>query len=631
MFRKNDITDSKYNYLKNMLSDNFEILEDGNSKIIFGYNGTGKTSIYNYLKEKGNINNYMFVDYQQELDGFNEKDKKLIVSPLINSIEEKANSQKAILDELNLKKVLKDSFGITTRTEAASFGEKVGNAQTNSYISINLLEEDLQNFNQKLGVVPLKIFMKHKNLIDQVNDIDEEILNYKKILLKRSYNVVSEYLGEDKSNVCPVCDQRKENIKEYIINKSEELTIAQNNVINNFAEDNIFINLQQLLELKELSNELNEDKFSDYILCNGNSDNLTKYKSNLILYDRLEQEKQDLETEREIGYRHLESVKDIINQDLFDRFDIPEDKIVFDYNSKKIEITMDRKINEYSTGEINLLKFLFKIYEFIGSNKKHLILDDPISSLDIINHYKIAYEIVKASRNKTIIAFTHAVEMLNTINSQHNNLFKFYYIEKINDIKELQEVSANYPDNIITLNNLKNYDTDNILKALIKKENSPDTEVIHKLFHYNGFYNDEEFSISSDDLADKIDNYTILQNISFLENSYNKVIYLASLRVWIEKQLRKLLEANGTTQNVNDFDSKNTLFEKILYIFPNDGNPIINSIPDNLSKNKLMTKKVLLNQGIHYQSQVMPYYFALNISIDDLNKEIRNIKNMFIN
>ena len=88
MFRKSDINDIKYTYLKNMISDNFEILEDGHSKIIFGYNGTCKTSIYKYLKENGNINNYMFLDYHQELDGFNEKDKKLIVSPLINSIEE---------------------------------------------------------------------------------------------------------------------------------------------------------------------------------------------------------------------------------------------------------------------------------------------------------------------------------------------------------------------------------------------------------------------------------------------------------------------------------------------------------------------------------------------------------------
>lgn len=129
----------------------------------------------------------------------------------------------------------------------------------------------------------------------------------------------------------------------------------------------------------------------------------------------------------------------------------------------------------------------------------------------------------------------------------------------------------------------------------------------------------------------KIDNYTPLQNISFLENSYNKVICLASLRVWVEKQLRKLLVENGTEQNINDLDSKNSLFEKILYIFPYGRSPIINGIPNNLSRDKLMTKKVLLNQGIHYQSQVMPYYFALNISIDDLNKEIVSIKNMFTN
>lgn len=631
MFRKSDINDIKYTYLKNMISDNFEILEDGHSKIIFGYNGTCKTSIYKYLKENGNINNYMFLDYHQELDGFNEKDKKLIVSPLINSIEEKNYSQKIILDELNFRKALKDNFEISTKTDAQLFGEKIVTAQTNNHISINLTEIELQNFNQMLGTIPLKIFIKNKSLIEIINNIEEELSNYKNILLKRAYKDVIEYLSEDESNICPICDQPKENVKEYIRNKNEELTIAENNVINSFAKDNIIIDIPQLSQLKSLCNEFCDDKLADYILCNGNLEILRHLKNQLIDYDRLEQEKQELEQERENGYRNLENVKETINQDLHDRFDISNDRIVFDPNNKKIEITMERKINEYSTGEINLLKFLFKIYEFIGSNKQYLILDDPISSLDIINHYKIAYEIVKASHSKTIIAFTHSIEMLNTLNSQHNNFFKFYYIEKINNIKELQEIPSNYPDNIITLDNLRRYDVNNILKALIKKENSPRTDNIHKLFHYNGTYIDPEFGISNENLAEKIDNYTPLQNISFLENSYNKVICLASLRVWVEKQLRKLLVKNGTEQNINDFDSKNSLFEKILYIFPYGRSPIINGIPNNLSRDKLMTKKVLLNQGIHYQSQVMPYYFALNISIDDLNKEIVSIKNMFTN
>ena len=37
----------------------------------------------------------------------------------------------------------------------------------------------------------------------------------------------------------------------------------------------------------------------------------------------------------------------------------------------------------------------------------------------------------------------------------------------------------------------------------------------------------------------------------------------------------------------------------------------------------------MLNQNDHYKSQVQPYYYAMNISLDELVEEIEKVKAMF--
>lgn len=43
-----------------------------------------------------------------------------------------------------------------------------------------------------------------------------------------------------------------------------------------------------------------------------------------------------------------------------------------------------------------------------------------------------------------------------------------------------------------------------------------------------------------------------------------------------------------------------------------------------------MMKKVMLNQDSHYKSQIIPFNFAMNISLDDLIREIAEVKNIFV-
>jgi hypothetical protein len=53
------------------------------------------------------------------------------------------------------------------------------------------------------------------------------------------------------------------------------------------------------------------------------------------------------------------------------------------------------------------------------------------------------------------------------------------------------------------------------------------------------------------------------------------------------------------------------------------------TIPSTLTRDSLMSKKVMLNECIHYDSQVMPFAYASNLSIDNINNEIVEIKKLF--
>ena len=71
-----------------------------------------------------------------------------------------------------------------------------------------------------------------------------------------------------------------------------------------------------------------------------------------------------------------------------------------------------------------------------------------------------------------------------------------------------------------------------------------------------------------------------------------------------------------------------TIGEKIDFLFPREGAPKV-TIPTNLSRESLMSRKVMLNQSVHYQSQVLPFSYAINISMQDLLNEVTELKSLF--
>ena len=58
---------------------------------------------------------------------------------------------------------------------------------------------------------------------------------------------------------------------------------------------------------------------------------------------------------------------------------------------------------------------------------------------------------------------------------------------------------------------------------------------------------------------------------------------------------------------------------------PRIGTPPV-TVPTGLTRDILMSKKVMLNQGVHYYSQIMPFAYAINLSLDMLKDEIQELR-----
>ena len=87
MFRldKNTIaTNTNYSWFANKLSDDFSMDIGDHSKIIFGYNGIGKSTIFKCIKEI-NSDSIEYLDYENK-DDKRLKDNKLEISVNINQI-----------------------------------------------------------------------------------------------------------------------------------------------------------------------------------------------------------------------------------------------------------------------------------------------------------------------------------------------------------------------------------------------------------------------------------------------------------------------------------------------------------------------------------------------------------------
>lgn len=610
----------------------FEIKVGDKIKIILGPNGTGKSSLYKNIKQR--YHDYAFIDYEDVEESVIGKKDNIVIGASIVELTKKVSDKQSLLDSIDIKGNLK-SVGITSAKTAKVISNNLDAIRNKAENAIQQFNDEklacifqMSVDNQEFFRTNAKKFIEAEEIRTQIEELKD---NYRKKFLEEINNFL-----ESTDYLCPVCGHvSDEPIKAIINRKLSEIVEIEDEIVKNYQDSHSDLKPEEILEnvnsIKDIiiENNITIENVENYCLCGGNSDKARLImESKQILMD-INTRIGELEVEKEQFYNNLKLHKENVISTFKLQFSVEETDISFDDTEKIIKIKLPRNVDTYSTGEINLMTFIICILEFVSSDKTILVIDDPLSSYDIPNQYRIIYEIASAKKtDKSILIFTHNVDTINIANSQYNGAFEYEVIEKRKNTLFINPIDFTTSANVLTFDELmKNIDPGylhfNYLKLLSDKDSWSENADEHLIFHYDGSFSKtiDGICYTNDYLVDLIDNFNVdtFQNESYLNNTANKIIYNAAIRAWIEKQFWDNL--NGDTGLVGK-----QFGDKVKYVF--NGNRW-NGSP-NITKEYLMSKKVMLNQQVHSKSQKMPFYYSLNLTFDDISKEILDIKGHFI-
>lgn len=93
---------------------------------------------------------------------------------------------------------------------------------------------------------------------------------------------------------------------------------------------------------------------------------------------------------------------------------------------------VDRGVLPLSTGEQNFLSLCFEFLKAKNSDTQVIVMDDPISSFDSIYKNKIVFAMVKMLEKKPRIILTHNVDLLRLLQAQYKDCFSMYLLNNTN-------------------------------------------------------------------------------------------------------------------------------------------------------------------------------------------------------
>lgn len=618
----------EYNWFADKLDENFELILGNKSKVIFGFNGIGKSTLCDILKKLNN-SNIEFLNYDQEGNSLINK-KEIHLSYQIDAVSKLDEEIAEINNKLQISSQIKNNgiTNVTIRKKIHPELEKYN--KENRFPMFKSMKKDVINFLKKYQYLNFKSIFSYYNDLDKIVNMEDEIVKNNEQNIYKALELIK--LSVDQNQLeCPLCGTITD-WKTALDMKMTKLSNIKSELIEKYKSKNISITIEELnLQLEAMKELKANQNLAFDVAITGSEEEYEKVENLLSkLKDKIN-EKNSLMAIAQSKFNLILNKKEYLENDLKRYFNIESKDVLYDYVNFVIIIKCPREIRKYSTGEINLLTFLYSIYSFLGSDKEILVLDDPVSSLDMINQYKIAFEIVKnISADKTMTVLTHSIDFLNIINSQYPKQFDFMYIEELNGViymDKIEYVDIKENPNIITLDKIRENDSEGLIEYLKYRDYDPslDFEVLH-YSNSEHFINGDQNKLSNYKLIKLIEDFKHLSHNDFYQNSYDKIKYLAAIRVWLEMKLFISIDSSDKDKQ-KEFLNQNTLEERISCILPRGKKINING--KTITREHLMCKKVMLNQHIHFNSQIAPFSYAINLSLDDLQNEIYSIKDMF--
>lgn len=607
--------------------------------VIFGSNGIGKSTIYRALKNK--YKDFDYLDYEETKDSFKKNKKKIELSIGVNKLEELSQKIEQCNDTLSIQTRLK-SKGISSKTKAKEVSIELGEKYNARYFeNINILEEDFDTLNEVNAYV--KYIISNYQDLKAINNIEEELKLVDKNYLRKALKIIEPKISNE-INICPVCGSKVCDLKSIIQKKLYSLSEVKNECLKSFMKEfelkldnnKIKNEFEKILNIVE---KIDEKNIIDYFIIDGNKEEKNKINETILNKKSLNKKYEQCLKSQEELFNSLINQKELYTDYLKNNF---EAVVNFDEDKKIVTISLDRNVDTFSTGEINVILFISKLFGFLGSEKSLLVIDDPISSYDLVNQYHIVFHLCKIifSKEKHVLIFTHNPDVINIINSQNNSAYSYMFFDKIDGEIVMNELSENMKrngkSNVLFIDNLiydKTKEINKYISLLLVRNDEDSTDYLSSVLHYDGEIvvldetANEYKGCTNEFLINYIekDKYiTDLNDHSFENLCRTKIMILTSIRVWIEYKLHEIStvplcvgnnnKGRGITYIINEFFRKNK--------------NIRNNYP-NLFKEQLMNKKVMLNQNCHTKSQIQPFYYALSVKVDDIKKEVEELKLIF--
>jgi len=148
-------------------------------------------------------------------------------------------------------------------------------------------------------------------------------------------------------------------------------------------------------------------------------------------------------------------------------------------------------------------------------------------------------------------------------------------------------------------------------------------DVLDWLFHYDRTVHVDD--CSTEELLSLIDNYHDCDpDASFSEASAHKIVILAAIRVWIEYRLYlfSVFAKSKTGENVS---LSGDLFSKIRKVSLSSSANLLDFFPK-WNADILKSRKVMINDDCHPNSQTAPFIYAITVSEETINSEVQIVK-----
>lgn len=455
--------------------------------VIYGPNGTGKTTFSNILERIGKSEYTVDID-GNEITQNSEENPFYIIHDQNGRNIIKGETEDFILGE-NVRREyelkssieidfdnlfnsilipkLKSDFGISTKQ--SPFQEYIHNEKVNEYIS------DLANTKSKGSKIDRSTFLDDIEKIDITelqDDISESKFKYLVTNFKSKKSIISKIITLTESDItanntihkieenddaikilekypdmedCIVCDNdnldRDKLLNKKNVSKKEHVESLDDKTKEIFESIILVLDYNDPFSIKEaLLETIKTGEFSNVIRL---KDELLRYfdiySSSVINFFGTCLDNSKL-SEDFIEYEKLTKEKQILTHE--DALFI--ENFVNDCIDKKIELKRDDNgnlvlllgENEFlnkrredlflSNGEQNFISLSFELLKAKKVEHPVIILDDPISSFDSIYKNKIAYAIIKFLSDKKQIILTHNTNLVRLLEHQRQKCYNLY-------------------------------------------------------------------------------------------------------------------------------------------------------------------------------------------------------------